>query len=272
MTVQSSPGHPGPRRPPGKNLAGGPYRSPGSGRSLRTDERPVKARSPCRGFANQSLAEVPFTASRRCRHAPFRRGFMYRDGSRLQTRDPGSDTGLAKRQRNDVLRWEPLHMPLTRDTLIREARERAELARRARTSPSAVVRYETGRAGPRIETARRCIEACGFELRIDLVRASPQRQAAADAALARDVEDRLRTNGAFTALAARLRDIGLHRPNSGNSATGCVVDGSNGHRTDPAGAGTCCSTVGVARDILRGSLCEGCDPLPRPRRGSSARR
>ena len=35
--------------------------------------------------------------------------------------------------------------------------------------------------------------------------ASPQRQAASEAALARSVEDRLRTNDSFTALAAQLR-------------------------------------------------------------------
>ena len=104
-----------------------------------------------------------------------------------------------------------MHVSLTLGALIREARERAgltraELARRARTSPSAVARYETGRSSPKIDTARRCLDACGFELRIELVQVSPQRQAAADAAFSRSVEDRLRTNDAFTALAAQLRN------------------------------------------------------------------
>ena len=81
-------------------------------------------------------------------------------------------------------------MSLTLGALIREARDRAgftraELARRARTSPAAVARYETGRASPKMETAKRCIQACGFDLRVELVHASPQRQAAADAAFAR---------------------------------------------------------------------------------------
>ena len=104
-----------------------------------------------------------------------------------------------------------MHTSLTLGALIREARERAgltraELARRARLSPSAVARYETGQSSPKIDTARRCLDACGFELRVDLVQVSPQRQAAADAAFARSVEDRLRTNYAFTALAAQLRN------------------------------------------------------------------
>ncbi len=94
--------------------------------------------------------------------------------------------------------------------LIREARERAgltqaDLERAVRTSPGTVPKYEAGEVVPRLETARRCVEACGFELRIELARASPQRRAAADAALARSVEDRLRTNDAFTKLAAQLR-------------------------------------------------------------------
>ena len=104
-----------------------------------------------------------------------------------------------------------MHTSLTLGALIREARERAgltraELARRARMSPSTVARYETGQSSPTIDTARRCLDACGFELRVELAQASPQRQAAADAAFARSVEDRLRTNDAFTALAAQLRN------------------------------------------------------------------
>ena len=94
--------------------------------------------------------------------------------------------------------------------LIREARlqarmTQADLARRASLSPSAIARYEAGQTRPRLETAQRCVEACGFDLRIELEPASPQRRAAAEAALARSVEDRLRTNDAFTRLAAELR-------------------------------------------------------------------
>ena len=98
----------------------------------------------------------------------------------------------------------------TLGTLIREARERAgltevDLAKAARIPPGAIPKYEAGEVVPRLETARRCIQACGFELGSELALASPQRRAAADAALARSVEDRLRTNDAFTKLAAQLR-------------------------------------------------------------------
>ena len=101
-------------------------------------------------------------------------------------------------------------MSSTLSVLIREARERARLsqadvARRARTSQPAIARYEAGQAQPRLETAQRCVEACGFELRIELERVSAQRRAAAEAALARSVEDRLRTNDSFTRFAAELR-------------------------------------------------------------------
>ena len=96
-------------------------------------------------------------------------------------------------------------------SLVREARERArltqsELAQRARTSQPAIARYEAGQASPMIETAQRLVEACGFGVGVELTGVSAQRQAAADSALARSVEDRLRTNDSFTALVAQLRD------------------------------------------------------------------
>ncbi len=72
-------------------------------------------------------------------------------------------------------------------------------------SLSVIARYEAGHANPMPETARRLVEACGFDLRIELSYASLKRHAAGDAALACSVEDRLRTNDSFTALAARLR-------------------------------------------------------------------
>jgi transcriptional regulator with XRE-family HTH domain len=94
--------------------------------------------------------------------------------------------------------------------LVREAREQAgltqaELARRGRTSQPAIARYESGQASPRFETARRLVRACGRELHAVLGEIDGQRRAAAEAALARTVEDRLRTNDSFTALVAQLR-------------------------------------------------------------------
>ena len=95
-------------------------------------------------------------------------------------------------------------------SLIRRARIQAglsqsELARRARTSQPAIARYQGGHADPVLGTLKRLVEACGFELQVDFLDAKGQRQAAADAALARSVEDRLRTNDSFTALSAQLR-------------------------------------------------------------------
>ena len=82
---------------------------------------------------------------------------------------------------------------------------RSELSKRAGVSLSAMTRYEAVHVNPMLGTARRLVEACGFALRIELSDASQQRQAAVDAALARSVEARLRTNDSFTALAAQLR-------------------------------------------------------------------
>ena len=72
---------------------------------------------------------------------------------------------------------------LTPGSAIRQARERAgltrsELSKRARMSCSAITQYGSGHAHPMLETAKRLVEACGFGLRVEVVDASPQRQAA----------------------------------------------------------------------------------------------
>lgn len=94
--------------------------------------------------------------------------------------------------------------------LIREARRRAgltqaELAARVGTSQSAIARYERGRALPELGTLHRIIEACGFELHLEL--AEPDRQRAANelAALERSVEERLAANQSHVELIAALR-------------------------------------------------------------------
>ncbi len=94
--------------------------------------------------------------------------------------------------------------------LLREARRRAgltqtELAQRANTKQPAIARYERGRAVPDIATLARLIEACGFELRLELAERDPQRDANVRAALERSVEERLAANEAFTELAYDLR-------------------------------------------------------------------
>jgi transcriptional regulator with XRE-family HTH domain len=62
--------------------------------------------------------------------------------------------------------------------LMRRARERAglskrELARRAGTSPAAVVHYERGARDPGVETLGRILDAAGMEARVGLVRRGP---------------------------------------------------------------------------------------------------
>jgi len=58
---------------------------------------------------------------------------------------------------------------VTPAALLREARRRSgltirQLARRARTSHSAIAAYESGAKSPNSATLRRLIAACGFEI------------------------------------------------------------------------------------------------------------
>ena len=62
--------------------------------------------------------------------------------------------------------------------LVRDGRQRAgltirQLARRAGTSHSAVAAYESGAKSPNSTTLARIVEACGFELRSELVSLAP---------------------------------------------------------------------------------------------------
>jgi transcriptional regulator with XRE-family HTH domain len=59
-------------------------------------------------------------------------------------------------------------------TAIRQAREQAglskrELARRARTSPAAIVLYESGAREPSYATLKRIVGAAGFETRLTML-------------------------------------------------------------------------------------------------------
>jgi transcriptional regulator with XRE-family HTH domain len=63
---------------------------------------------------------------------------------------------------------------MTAATAIRRARQQAgiskrELARRAQTSPAAIVAYEAGTREPTFSTFRRIIEAAGFDAVVSLV-------------------------------------------------------------------------------------------------------
>ncbi|MGH2830245.1 MAG: helix-turn-helix transcriptional regulator [Actinomycetota bacterium] len=95
--------------------------------------------------------------------------------------------------------------------LIREARRRARLsqaalARRVGTSQSAIARYERARSMPDLPTLHRIVEACGLELRLELVQPDAQRRANERAAWERAVEERLTANASLTELSAALRD------------------------------------------------------------------
>lgn len=95
--------------------------------------------------------------------------------------------------------------------LIREARRRAdltqaELARRVGTSQPAIARYERARAMPDLDTLHRIVEACGFELRLELAEPDAQRAAAQRIALERTPEERLQANARQAELVRALRD------------------------------------------------------------------
>lgn len=95
-------------------------------------------------------------------------------------------------------------------SLLREARHRAglsqvELASRAGTSQPAIARYEKARSMPDLSTLHRLVEACGLELRLELVRPDPQREANERAALERSVEQRLDAVEQYTELVSQLR-------------------------------------------------------------------
>jgi hypothetical protein len=59
---------------------------------------------------------------------------------------------------------------------------------------------------PDLATLFRLVEACGFDLRLELAEPDAQRAAAEHAARQRSVEDQLATNEAFTELASQLRN------------------------------------------------------------------
>ena len=95
-------------------------------------------------------------------------------------------------------------------SLLREARHRAglsqaELADRAGTSQPAIARYEKARSMPDLSTLHRLVEACGFELRLELAQPDPQREANERAAFERSVEQRLHAVEQYAELVSQLR-------------------------------------------------------------------
>jgi transcriptional regulator with XRE-family HTH domain len=94
--------------------------------------------------------------------------------------------------------------------LIREARRQAgltqaQLADRVDTSQPAIARYERARSMPDLPTLHRIVEACGFELKLELAEPDAQRQAAETIARERSPEERIEANARQAALVHGLR-------------------------------------------------------------------
>lgn len=95
------------------------------------------------------------------------------------------------------------------DARLRAGLSQRELAHRAGTSQSAVARIESGAVSPSVETVRRLVGACGFELQLSLVPAS-----AADpvvAAYKRDVDRTLLRENLRKTVEERLADVEAFR-------------------------------------------------------------
>ena len=102
------------------------------------------------------------------------------------------------------------------DARVRAGLSQRELAQRAGTSQSAIARTENGAVSPSLETLRRLVAACGFELRLSLVPAGASDRVVevykrdVDRTLLREnlrktVEERLNDMEAFRKSAERLR-------------------------------------------------------------------
>lgn len=97
--------------------------------------------------------------------------------------------------------------------ILKEARRQAglsqaELAARSGTSQSAIARYERARALPSLTTLYRLVRACGLDMRMRLepYAGDPAEGLIRDA-LARSVEDRLRSNDSASMLTSQLRQV-----------------------------------------------------------------
>jgi predicted transcriptional regulator len=96
-------------------------------------------------------------------------------------------------------------------TLVREARRRVgitqgELARRVRTTQSAVARLERARSDPSFERVRELVEACGFELQWAIVEPDDSVWSTAIFNLRMDVDARVRQNERAVRFAREARE------------------------------------------------------------------
>ncbi len=99
-------------------------------------------------------------------------------------------------------------------SLISEARRRAgitqtELAERAGTTQPTVSAYENAKKLPTIPVLAELLSACGVELALGFSEPDTQRESAQEAALARSVDDRIKTNANAIRTVKQLR-AGLH--------------------------------------------------------------
>jgi transcriptional regulator with XRE-family HTH domain len=95
--------------------------------------------------------------------------------------------------------------------LIRQARRRSgltqeDLATRVATTQSAVARWEAGGSTPSLETLRRVVEACGFELRYAIIERDTSEWSLAQRNLALTHEQRLDQLAHTVAFARAGRD------------------------------------------------------------------
>jgi transcriptional regulator with XRE-family HTH domain len=95
-------------------------------------------------------------------------------------------------------------------SILSEARRRAgftqrELAVKAGTSQAAIARIERGRSSPSLDTLERLVQACGFDLRVQLAPRDKQHERLIDELLQLTPEERLRGLEEMSRLAATAR-------------------------------------------------------------------
>ena len=112
--------------------------------------------------------------------------------------------------------------------ILRAARQGAgisqeELAERARTSQPTIAAYEAGRSVPRLETLERLLDACGYDLALD-VRPQVRRGAAPMAKVTRQIKAMLAVEGKESAWRRLLDFVDDYRGSSRPGQRSLVAD------------------------------------------------
>lgn len=103
----------------------------------------------------------------------------------------------------------------------------ADLATRVATTQSAVARWEAGGSTPSLETLRRIVEACGFELRYAITERDPGEWSLAQHNLSLTHEQRLDQLVRTVAFARAGREaMAARMASSGNAATSAASSSS----------------------------------------------